>query len=259
MSGHHLSLSLSREMWNEILQHALPVQVAEGEFDLVENARSALRQLQVRERVVGLLEQGGERSGSLVRFTERARRVWRDRRPSVYGRLKDLVSVQGTWTVEVDQLGTDLKYGQQRVGADAFVKGVATGRITFLRENVVVPFRIERRIGASLSLARIRYSQEREGVIGNVEDLALHLGDNAVLQLLSRLIEYTLEQQVALAEPVKVLSREQVAGLVSPMGGALQLEMGVDDLQLDINGEDLTLRVRFGFSRPADRQLADKS
>ncbi len=254
-SGHHLSLSLSREMWNQILAAALPFSVVEGEIELARTARNAVRQLPVQERVVGLLEDK-RTPQPLVRMSERARDLWRSRRGDVYERLAGLVTIEGTWRVDVDDFGTNLAYGQQKVAADAYLKGTAEGTITFLRENVVIPFRIEKRVGASLALGRIRYSRERDAVIGNIQDLAVHLGDNTVLQLLSRVVEYGVEQRIGGVEPVPVLKRDQVEQLVGGLGGAMRLAMGVDDLQLDITEDDMTLKVRFGFSSlPSDRQL----
>lgn len=254
-SGPHLSLSLSGEMWNELLRSALPFSVAQGELDLAQAARSALRQLQVRERVAGLIEDRGAPE-PLVRFGRQIGAAWDKRRDAVFALLNDLVRVEGTWTVEVDDVGTDITYGPQRVAADAWVRGCAEGTITFLRDNVTVPFHIEKRLGASVAIGRVRYSRDREAVIGNLQDLAVHLGDNAVLQLLARVIEYGLQQRVEAMDPVQVIKREQVEGLVGGMGGALRMNMGVDDLQLDIDDDKMTLRVRFGFSRlPADRQL----
>lgn len=257
-SGHHLSLSLSGDMWNQMLRTALPFTLADGEFDLAAGARSALAQLQVGERARALLvdRQAPE---PLVRFTDRARKAWHDRRDEVWRRIHQLVRVEGSWHLDLDDVGTDLRYGQQKVSADAWLKGVAEGQITFLEENVTVPFRVEKRLGASLGLGRVRYARDREAVIGNVQDLAVHLGDTAVLQLLARVIEYGLERRAESLEPVPILKREQVEGLVGPMGEGLQLAMGVDDLQLDIDGEDMTLKVRFGFSRAPDRkQIRDR-
>lgn len=257
-SGHHLSLSLTGEMWNEILGAALPFTVAAGEIDLASSARSMLRQLQVKERVAGLLEDS-RTPQPLVRISNRARDLWSSRRERLYKSLNDLVHIEGTWTVEVDEMGTNLRYGQQKVAADAFLKGVAEGQITFLRENVSLPYRVEKRVGASVGLGRIRFSSGEDAVIGNVQDLAVHLGDGAVLQLLSRVIEYGIEQQLDSVKPVPVLKREQVQGLVGGMGGAMRMEMGVDDLQLDISDDEMTLKVRFGFT-PAtgERQLSDQ-
>lgn len=250
MAAHHLSLSVSRDMWNEILRSALPFHIANGEFTLAGAAQQAVKQLQLRDRVAGLLE--GPRSETLARVTGKAREVWHARRGQVFQSLNDLIRVEGTWTFDVDDLGTDLKYGSQKVAADAFVRGVAEGHIHFLRENVTIPFRVEKRVGASIALGRIRYSKDKDAVIGNVQDLAVHLGDNVVLQLLGRLVEYGVTQRLDAIEPVPVLKREQVEGLFGPLGGPLRMQLGVDDLQLDIDGEDMTLRVRFGFARLGD-------
>lgn len=256
--GHHLSLSLTGEMWNDILRSALPVRIVDGEFDLASGARSVLGQLEVKRRVTHLLED--QRTPAPVAAAgRRLRDLWRDQRGRVYDRLQQLVRVEGEWNVEVDDIGTEVTYGQQRVDADAWLKATASGHITFLADNVTVPFTIEKRVGASVGLNRIRYSSEQEAVIGNLQDLALHLGDGTVLQLMSRLIEYGLEQQAPLAEPVQILKRDQIAGLVAPLGGSLQLEMGVDDLQLDVNDDEMTLKVRFGVTRATpDRQIGAK-
>jgi hypothetical protein len=257
-SGPHLSLSLSGEMWNELLRSALPFSVAGGELNLAQAARSALRQLQVRERVAGLIEDRGAPE-PLLKFGRQLGAVWDSRRDRVFGLLHDLVRVEGTWKVDIDDVGTDISYGPQKVGADAWVRGSAEGTITFLRDNVTIPFQVEKRVGASVALGRVRYSREKEAVIGNLQDLAVHLGDNAVLQLLARLIEYGLQQRVDTLDPVPMIKREQVEGLVGGMGGAMRMNMGVDDLQLDIDDEQMTLRVRFGFTRlPAEKQIAER-
>lgn len=246
-SGHHLSLSLSGEMWNQLLSAALPFSIAEGMFDLTEGAGTLLRQLQVTDRVTGLLEDN-RAPQPLLRFSKRAKKFWDSNRASVFDRLNQMVSVEGTWKLQLDDLGTDLRYGEQKVTADAYVRGTAEGRITFLRDNLSIPFSIERRLGASVALGRIRFSEDEDAVIGNVQDLAVHLGDNTVLQLLGRVIEFGIEQQLENRQAVPVLTREQVAGLVGGVGGPLQLEMGVDDLELDVSDGEMTLKVRFGFS-----------
>lgn len=257
MPGHHLSLSVSRELWNEILRGALPFPIADGAFTLAGATRGALKQLAVRQRVAGLLD--GPRAERLVKWTAPARKLWAERRTDVFRSLNDLIRVEGTWKVEVDDLGTELSYGMQRVAADAFVKGVAAGHIHFLRENVSIPFHIEKRLGASLALGRIRYDKSREAVIGNVQDLAVHLGDHVVLQLLSRLLEYAVAQRIDAIDPVPVLKREQVEGLFGPMGGPLRLQLGVDDLALDIDGDEMKLKVRFGFTKLAETpQIAEQ-
>jgi hypothetical protein len=249
----HLSLSLSRELWRELLRAALPIRLAEGELDLAENVRAGLKQLGVRERVAGLLEDRNPPE-SLVRVKDRARAMWHKRRERVYQRANDVIRVDGTWRVELDTLGTDLTYGRQQVGADAYVKGVAEGTIYLLKENMEFPFVIEKRIGASVALKDIRYDPGHRAVIGSVRDLGVFLGDNAVLQLASRLAEYALEQQLPRVNPVPILKRDQVEDLVGPVGGPLKMKMGVEDLELVIDDDEMTLRVRFGFTQA---QLTD--
>jgi len=249
----HLSLSLSRELWREMLRAALPIRLAQGELDLAQNVRAGLKQLGVRERVAGLLEDRTPPE-PLLRVKDRAKQIWRNRRDRVYQRANDLVRIEGEWRVELDSLGTELSYGDQQVGADAYVKGVAEGTVYLLKENVEFPFLIEKRIGASVALKDIHYDPGHRAVIGSVRDLGVYLGDNAVLQLLSRLAEYALEQQLPRVNPVPIIKRDQVEDMVGPMGGPLQMKMGVEDLELVISDEEMTLRIRFGFTQA---QLTD--
>lgn len=253
-NGYHLSLSLSRELWSDLLHAALPVTLAEGEFDLVGQAREGLRQLGVRERVAGLLED--RRPPELiVRAGDRARRAWRSRKPAIYKRLADVLRVEGTFRVELDDVGSQFRYAEQAVGADAFVKAVVEGTIYFLRENVEIPFTLEKRVGASVTLGDIRFDRGQQAIIGSLQDLALHLGDGAVLELVGRLGEYLLEQQLPKVNPVPILKRGQVDEMVGGLGGSLRMKMAVETMDLAVSEEDLTLSVKFGF---AHLQLEEK-
>src|SRR4051794_16632097 len=99
MASHpHLSLSLSRELWNELLAAALPVRLAGAEFDVVRNTRHAIRQLGVRERVAGLLPDR-KPPALMIRARDRARKMWVARKPGIYRRLNELVRVEGEWRV----------------------------------------------------------------------------------------------------------------------------------------------------------------
>ncbi|MCB9675401.1 MAG: hypothetical protein H6737_09820 [Alphaproteobacteria bacterium] len=249
----HISLSLSRELWRELLRAALPIRLAQGDLDLAQNVRAGLKQLGVRERVAGLLEDRNA-PDTLIRVKDRAKAIWANRRDKVYQRANDLIRIDGTWRVELDSLGTELTYGSQSVGADAYVKGVAEGTVYLLKENVEFPFIIEKRIGASVALKDIRYDPGHRAVIGSVRDLGVYLGDNAVLQLLSRLAEYALEQQLPRVNPVPILKRDQVEDMVGPIGGPLKMKMGVEDLELVIDDAEMTLRIKFGFTQA---QLTD--
>ena len=250
----HLTLSLSRELWNELLAAALPIRLAGQSFDVIRNARGLVRQLGVRERVYGLLEDRHP-PAVLIRAKDSAKALWVRRKPGIYRRLNDLVRIEGEWTVHLDQLGTELKYSRQKVTADAFVVGVASGTVYLLRENVEFPFRIERRLGASVALGDIHYDPGHRAVIGSVQDLGVFIGDGAMLQILSRLAEVALQQQLPRVNPIPILRRDQVEEMVGGLGGPLRMQLGVEDLDLEITEADLTLKIRFGFARA---QLTDR-
>ena len=256
--GHHLSLSLSADLWHELLRTALPLTVASGEVSLAGAARGAWQALDVEGRVAGLLEDK-RAPAPLQRVSRAARAAWEETRPGVVAALAELVAVEGTWRVDIDEVGTDLSYGPQKVHADAFLRGVAEGTITLLRANVSRPFRVEVRLGASLSLGRIRYAPGREAVIANLQDLALHLGDHAALQLVSRALAGVVGPRLESTEPMEILRREQIEGIVRPMGEGLGTAMGVDDLQLDVDEHEMILRVRFGFAQGPARGAAGAS
>ncbi|TNE87457.1 MAG: hypothetical protein EP330_18510 [Deltaproteobacteria bacterium] len=248
MKNPHIALSLGRDLWEDLLRTALPVEIAHGEFDMASGARGALRQIGLRERVAGLLEDTS--TPAPVRSVgTRARNLWRRGRPVVKRQLKDLVQVEGTYKVELSESGTEFGYGRQRIQADAYVRGVAEGTIYLARNNVELPFRIERQIGAAVVLGDIHYDRHKKAVIGSLGDLALHLGDHAVFQLVARLGEKALEQQLPRVNPVPILRRDQVEEMVGGLGGALNTKMGVDELELVITEDELSLQVRFGFTQ----------
>jgi hypothetical protein len=250
----HLTLSLSRDLWNELLAAALPVRLAGERFDITRNARQLVRSLGVRQRVAGLLEDRRP-PDALMRVKDRAKALWAQRRPGLYRRVNNIVRVEGSWRVELDQIGTEITLASQKFTADAYVRGVAEGTIFLLRENIELPFRIERRLGASVALGDIRYDPGHRAVIGSIQDLEVYVGDNVVLQLLSRAAEYALEQQLPRVNPIPLLRRQQVEDMVGPMGGSLRMQLGVEDLDLVISEDDMTLKIRFGFTRA---QLTDR-
>jgi len=244
---YHLSLALGRDLWNEIFRAALPYDLADGEFDVARDAIALVKQLQVRERVAGLLEDREPKA--IHRVRRAAEKLWDDRKDQVFKLFNDLVRVEGGWNVALDGVGTEVRYGKQRVGADAYIKGQATGAIHLLGDNLTIPFKLERRVGASVALGDIRFDNSRDAVIGDVQDLALDLGDNVLMQLLARAAEWAVDQRIDSLEPVPVLPREQVGQMVAPMGGSLKMQVAVQDVRLEIDQDQMTLKVRFGMDR----------
>jgi hypothetical protein len=163
-----------------------------------------------------------------------------------------VVAIRGTWKVELDDAGTGFEYGDNRIGANAWLKGTAEGTVWLMRENVEVPFVISRRIGARIALDDVHYSDAHRAVVGTLRDLGLNVGDNVIAELLARVGERLLEQQVMGVNPVPILRREQVDELVGPMVSPLNMNMAVEELRLEVTGQDLTLKLKFGFTH---RQL----
>ena len=174
--------------------------------------------------------------------------VWRRRRKSVYRRVNEVIEVDGTWRLELDEVGTKFKYGKSKVGAKACLKGVAEAQIRLLKKNIEVPFCLEKKVAVSMNLKEIHYDEREEAVIGSLGDLALHVGDHTVMQLLAKLGESLLERQLQEhTKPVPLIKKAQVEDLVKPLGGSLQTEMGVEAIALDINDDMMQLKLRFGF------------
>ncbi len=253
--GYHLSLSLGKALWDDLLHAALPIKVKDGEFDLGRMVYRGVKQLGVRERVTALLE---DRQPPAVvdRARQRAAALWRDRREQVYRTLDGLVHVEGTWRLELDREGTEFHYSTQKFGVDAHLKAVADGRARFLGGNLEFPFTLEKRLGAAINLADIRYEKDIEAIVGDIADPMIDFGDHVVLRLLNEASGFLLENQLTRFSPVPILKKEQVESLVAPAGGPLKLQMGVEDIAIEVTDNDLTLRVRFGFTQ---KQLTDEA
>ena len=56
MSEYHLTLSIGKALWIDLVGAALPMQVADGTIDLGRTVYKGVKQLQVRQKVAALLE-----------------------------------------------------------------------------------------------------------------------------------------------------------------------------------------------------------
>jgi hypothetical protein len=245
--GYHLKFTIGKALWNDLFSVGLPFKISDGTFDLLDSVRTGLNRLEVKQKVKGLLEDR-EVPAVVQRGTSFARNTWHNRREQVYQLVNDLVRVQGDWRAEVDRDGSDFKYAHQRFGVEAHVKVVATGKVYLLRENLEFPFVLEKRIGAEAAVGEIRYDGERRALIGELQGVQVDLGDHFILQLLNRGAEYLLAQQVPKVNPVPILKKDQIEEMIAPASGPLKLKMAVEDVALDIDEDELTLKVRFGFA-----------
>lgn len=247
----HLTLSVHRELFDQVVAGTLPIKVGKGRFNVLRDVRGVVAKLEVRQRVRGLLEDRHPPQ-VLVRARERAVGAWRNRREEVHKRIDELLHVEGEWKVQIDQDGSNLRYGHQRVGLEARVRLSAEGAAQVMGEGLEFPFALHKFLAASLELGNIRYDRTRRAIIGELGRPVVDLGEHVVLQLASQGLEYALDKQLFRVNPITILSREQVEGMVSPATGSLKLEMGVEDLALEVDADTVTLKARFGFTQ---RQL----
>ncbi len=248
----HLSLSIGKTLWDDLMGSALPFRIQEGKFDLGRAVYQGIKQLQIKETVktqVTALLEDREPPQQLVQAKDRAKDLWRSRRDQVFRAIDDVLHVEGDWSVDLDEDGTAFDYAPQKIGVDAHVKAVAAGRIHLLRKNVEIPFTLEKRIGARCALGDIHFDKNEGAITGRIQDPALDFGQHVVFRLLNELSAVLLANQAAQRFPsVPILKKAQVEEMVSPAGGPLRLQMGVEDVALEVTEDNLTLKVRFGFS-----------
>jgi hypothetical protein len=248
--GFHLKFAIGRALWNDLFAASLPFRLGRGHFDLLRVVHAGYRQLQVRDRVRGLLEDPHVQVPEvLVRGAAVARGAWDDRRDDVIAWVERVVRVEGDWTVEIDREGSAFRYADQRFGVEAYLKAVLAGKVVIPSQNLEIPFTLERRVGAEAALGDVRYDRERRALVGTLQDVTVDLGEHVVLQLLARGAEQLLAQQVPTVNPVTILPKSAVEDLVGPMGGPLNLKLAVEDVALEIDEEELTLKVKFGFTQ----------
>lgn len=249
----HLSLSIGKTLWDDLMGSALPFRVQEGRFDLGRAVYKGLKQLQLKEQVktqARALLVDRQPPAPLVSAKNRAADLWRSRRTDVYRLVDDLLHVEGDWSLDVDDEGTAFEYSPQQIGVDAHVKAVASGRIHLLRKNVEIPFTLEKRVGARCALGDIHFNRTEEAITGQIREPALDFGEHVVFRLLNELSAYVLANQASQRFPsVPILKKAQVEEMVSPAGGPLRLQMGVQDVALEVTEDNLTLKVRFGFTQ----------
>jgi hypothetical protein len=245
---YHLSLTIGKTLWDDLVGVALPYRVKDGTFDVGRLVYRQVKQLGVRERVSALIE---DRQPPPVvnRVRERATKVWAARREQVYGAVERVVKIEGDWSLDIDKEGSEFHYAQQKIGVDAHVKGVATGKALLFDGNVELPFTIEKRIGAACHLGDIHFDKNDAAIVGSVQDPSLDFGDHIAFRVLNEIAAWALAQQTERFSKVPILKKAQVEDLVSPAGGPLRLQMGVEDVALDVTEETMTLKVRFGFTQ----------
>ena len=246
---YHLSLSIGKSLWDDLVGAALPLKVKDGTFDLGKVVISGVRQIGVRDRVRGLLEDRTP-PATLVKAKDRAAQLWVDHKEDVYQVVSEMFRVEGEWKVEIDDKGTEFHYAPQKIGIDAHVKATINGTAFLVRDSVEIPFTIEKRLGATAHMGNIRYDKDKRAVVGDVQDPFIDLGDNVVLQALSQAGAQLLAQRASDFQATPLIKKNQLEEMVAPAGGPLKLKMGIDDVRIEVSENELQLKVRFAFEQP---------
>ena len=248
MSDFHMALSINKALWDDLVGAALPLQVADGAFDLGRNVYQGVKQLGIRQKVTGLLEDKAP-SETVQRTRRKIGDLWKKHKPGIYQRLDEVLKVEGDWKVVIDQDGTNFHYAKQKIGVDAHVKAIASGKLILLQRNFEIPFTIEKRLGASCHLGDIRFDTGSNSVVGSVQNPSIHLGDHAILRMATELLDQVLAQQTAKFDEVPLIKKDQLNEMVLPAGGPLKMNMSVEDVGIEVNESNLQLKIKFGFSQ----------
>jgi hypothetical protein len=251
MSDYHLSLSIGKSLWDDLVGAALPVQIADGAFDLSKNVYQGVKQLGVRKRVSNLLEDKAS-SETVQKAKKRVSALWERKKPQLYHALNELIKVEGNWQIVIDQKGTDFHYSKQQVGVDAHVKAMVTGKALLLKENLELPFSIEKRLGASCHLGDIHFDTNQNAVVGSIQQPAIDLGEHVIMRILNDAIGKLLQQQTSRFNDVPLIKKDQLDEMVMPAGGPLKMHMNIEDVRIEVDDAELKLLVKFGF---ASKQL----
>jgi hypothetical protein len=244
----HLQFSIGKALWDDLARGVLPMRVQTGPFHLSHDVYRGLQQLGVKQKVSALLEDR-QAPAVVMRARDSAAAVWKNRRSQVYTLIEELIRVEGNWEIYIDDKGTEFIYGDQRIELDAHVKAVVSGKAYFLRENVELPFAVTKRIGASAAIAEIHYDKAQRSVVGKLADPAVDLGDHFVLRLLNDGVRWLIQQNPQWLMTVPLIPKDQLDEMLAPAGGPLKLKMGVDDIRVDVDKNNVTLKVRFGFTQ----------
>ena len=257
LPGYHLSLSISQALWSDLLGEALPIQVGNGDFELVESSRKLLHMAE--DQVKGLLTGAGEAldqapvlggsagksvRGKLKGVAKRGRRF-------LSRKVEESVKVTGKWRVKVRQQGSNFDYHADGVTLDARVGVEVEGMARLLGDQFEIPFTITHDVNGTASLDEVGFNRDANQLEGSIGGVSLSLGESLLLRLVKQVADRLIEQQIDKMNPLPLIPRSTLEGMVLPAGGPLKLSASIDDIYVGIDGSDLTLSVRFAFKGDA--------
>ena len=251
--GYHLSLTISQSLWSDLLGEALPIQVGEGDFDLVETSRRLVDR--AGEQVRGLLEGATDKLDHAPILGNPAVKSVRGRLGGLAksgalfagGRLRDSIKVTGRWRARVSREGSRFSYHEDGVTLDARAVFEVEGRAILFGDQFEIPFAIGKDLGATASLEQVGFSTSKRQLEGQIKAVSLILGQSLPLRLLKVLGDRLIAQQIDKLNPLPLIPGSTLESMITPGDGPLKLSAGIEDLHVGINEHDLTLSVKFAF------------
>lgn len=251
--GYHFAISISQNLWSDLLGEALPIQVGQGDFDLVDQGRKLLAaaESQVKGLLTGVEEKLDEApvlGNPMVRNARgRIASLARKGRDVASRRFQDAVSIRGKWRAKVARDGSHFSYHDGGVTLDARAVFEADGRVLLFGDQFEIPFRVQRAVDGTASLDDVRFDRDRKQLEGRLGKVSLSLGASLPMRLLKLAADRVIEQQVEKVNPIPLIPAQTLEGMLLPGQGPLKLQAGIDDLHVGIGAQDLTLSVRFAF------------
>ena len=251
--GYHLSLSISQSLWSDLLGEALPIQVGEGDFDLVETGRQLADR--AGEQVKGLLTGASEKLDEAPVLGNPAMKSARGRVRglAMFGakmaadRLRDSVKVTGRWRARVSKEGSRFSYHDSGVTLDARAVFEVEGRAVLFGDQFEIPFAVGKDLAATASLEEVSFSTGKKQLEGQIKKVSLSLGNSLPLRLLKTVGDRLIAQQIDRFNPLPLIPGSTLESMITPGDGPLKLSAGIEDLHVGINENDLTLSIKFAF------------
>lgn len=253
-SGFHLSLAIGQHLWTDLFSEALPVQVGTGHFNVNEQLKPYIAMLgeqvgiqakQLAAKTPPLLAPPVEKLKS--RFGDRVQ----NRLNQLRARTQDIVQLDGDWTIHITREGSRFAYSPGAVTVSARFKLVAEGNVNFDHGRLMVPYKVERFVRGSFTLADIRFDKAKGGLVGNIRDMHLELGEHPVIKTAEVWVDKLLEKKLADYKSLTLLQVAQINQSLGEALGQLKFMAQIDNVNVDINDSNIVLQVNFAFQQKA--------
>ena len=120
-----------------------------------------------------------------------------------------------------------------------------------LGDQFEIPFTLTHDVNGTASLDEVGFNRDSNQLEGSIGGVSLSLGESLPLRLIKQVADRLIEQQIDKMNPLPLIPRSTLEGMVLPAGGPLKLSASIDDIYVGIDGSDLTLSVRFAFKGDA--------